>query len=617
MKKKTRKSKKEPNPQNLLKYLVMIDGITLDRISIQVKNSNFEIYEEKYYFTSNFEEIIDYRALIRCKKYYFPKKEKVWEVVSLDGISMIATGEKIEETYKNYKLDLESQKFSFRTIRVYIDSFKQKREWIEESKSLDFPFYENYLRIYSLKRKLKEYYPNVIAFLLKEGKMKIDEFDLDEFEEGEWISKKISLSFLLSLQINQEILKHSISKKRSESSIESCSFQDEIDIDESNNGEMIDECNINSDGDKKIKVFVRVNNENEGVGDYPFGCFESKEDVYEKELESILFLSPFFEWIKPFCWRTLVKNSRNDKIPSNNFERYSPSSKNEDSIDKNTLYVLMKEEEMGEIRGCSIEYPLICVEGNDLEKSKQYFPFCYYDLRNDLVILREILLFVDLLQLSASLLNPISVYVYSWLYTLYEFSIEKTGESTDEHFISVILDEKNTILSSFERAHFSRIFCETIHLSEDYLKEQSDYISLFNYCQIVKSKRGKYFEIEKLIYKYFPEGRAHMCQLSLYDCSLKELNKLNCAKLLDIHHNNIRYKRSEKENIEILVRSFFLGSYIASILVKEHNFGGMFSILFRSLDSLISEERSELDAPFLGDSISIKSYREINKSSKK
>ena len=549
-----------------------------------------------------------------------------------------------EELKKRYSLTIPKHTISFDVLKVFDDQNKEK--FIEESRCIEFPIYECYSTLSDSPKKREK----LIAFLIKNkflSKRFPSEIGLDRC--GKWKSNTISLANLFFEKIN----KHLINKHLSQ-------FQNDDQEEEKGNNK------------RKIDVFARVNGEEVGLGDYFISNFEIDIERSKETFCSLHLLSPFFQLIEFEFSKILKKKQKNDfpsslsspsPLPSyfvqnTDQENKENLNKNKENLNENKekvqilnenshpkkestcnnetkrffetktvpeydcfeecfdfekekdekvkLVLLLKEKEMKEIKGCFIKKPLLIVEGTEKERAIQFFPFCEYLIFHPK---KKIERYAQLIEKSASLGHPIAIECYFLEYLCeYKFYL---GELELNKYLFQALKNDRIDYPDFEKGVLLKRFNQH-ELYSKYFEKDSSLLSRY-FLYISYPFDGKKV---KELGPYFAEARSDE------ECyELKSAKKLNSCSSMDDFYLEIRHqigcnKYSKRQVIELLVKSFLLGSYqSAYFLIKDFDLDPYF--LEKTVGPIeIKEENSFPQFPTLNfEGVIIKKYIKSNRSS--
>lgn len=263
----------------------------------QIKKGNFELFKETFYFSEDLKEIKDEElsCWIKEKQFIFPKREIEWDqkrlIPSKRGEHIITFernigSEKIvQEKYKKIcGTAVGPKKLQLMVLRVFLEE-KEKR-WVDETICLT----ERQLGIYRVENislsedfsaassnhleMTKPVNSKAVAFL---EKLKwITRTDLPQYfcegSDDEWLQMRESVVFQHFAEINSHLLK--LSEK------------------------------LREGGDVNTELYLRINDENEGMGDYHI-C---NMHLNKTELLDLSFqvLTPFFS-LSTFCgWNKIL-----------------------------------------------------------------------------------------------------------------------------------------------------------------------------------------------------------------------------------------------------------------------------------------------------------------------
>ena len=250
-----------------------------EKLSEQIKKGYFELYRETFYFSEDLKEIKDEQlgCWIKEKQFIFPKREAEWDQKrllpsngehTLTFERHIGSEKIVQEEYKKIcGTAVGSKKLQLTILRVFLD--EERKSWVDEAICLT----ERQLGIYRVKSfsfskdpstsndpLLEPVNSKAVAFLEKLGWVERGELP-QCFSKGhdEWLQMRESVVFLHFAEINSHLVKGSEKLK---------------------------------EGDVETELLLRINDENEGIGDYPI-CTVRLDKTRPLDF-SFQALTPFF-----------------------------------------------------------------------------------------------------------------------------------------------------------------------------------------------------------------------------------------------------------------------------------------------------------------------------------
>ena len=543
----------------------------------QIRCGNFELFRETYFFSEGLEELKEKKLLIKLKESFYPieKKEYQLDFIEKGKEKLVFLGENEEEFKEKVKellsIKIGSRNFSFDVLKVFED--QQKKGWIEESRCIEFPTHECYHILSHCEEKEKRR-DKLIALLLRIELIKEEELAAIELQKcGKWKSHRYALANQLFKKINRKLIEKKQSEKKKQEEKEMKQKQKEM----------------------KVKLYARINGEERGVGDHFVGIFKFEKKRMRETLSSFRLFSPFFKWIELEIWKLLKKKKKNptpinlfgsiqtqrsEKTTNKNkFDRYEECTlqiegeggeEEEEEEEEGELKVLLlREKALGMIRGCDIENTLLYVEGNEIERSLQYFPMISYaPIKKSKHFKR----FFGLIQKSASLGNPIALMEYRSHYMDHQLFVEGKKMFMAEYFIEKAQKEEgffDQYDDLFVKATLHRDIGDRKLASHYFEKDSSFHLSKCHYYQINFLGRKLFEKMKELSY-YSLEARKYMPDIS--DTAFKEQIKTNIAGDLESYFliNSKNQSITKKDKMEALVKAFLLGSMPSAYYLLKH-----------------------------------------------
>ena len=508
----------------------------------------FLICSESFSSFDDLKEIKDEQlsCWIKEKQFIFPKKEGEWDQKhllpsngehTLTFERHIGSKEIVEEEYKKIcGTTVGSKKLQLIILRVFLD--EERKSWVDEAICLT----ERQLGIYRVKSfsfskdpsstssndptsRQKPVNSKAVAFLEKLGWMAKLPQRFCKGDDDEWLQMRESLVFLHFAEINTHLVKDSDKLK---------------------------------EGDVKTELFLRINDENEGIGDYHI-CSVRLDKTRPLDF-SFQALTPFFSVSTFHGWEILKKGEQPNEQPS--------LLKLEQLNEEKEVIMLMSEKENGGVgvRGCNIEHPLLLVEGSEKERAVQYFPFCAYHVRDSLLSLRRIPRFVDLVEKSASLLHPVALYCLTVIYSEYNFEVD--GQPIEDYLAQELPKGTFDGFSNFEKGMVAS-FLGMNEEAKKYLENGTSALEKYHYaCRFEGPER-----VQKLkgLCNAFPHAFFTLANYEEWDENKEEAINKGDPKALICHFCSLEDEIiPESLPFDMAKRAFVLGSFDAGFSLYKH-----------------------------------------------